>query len=309
MVQYKYILEAIEKSYSHKPHLADLPYDLNTNDPEKLKERLKACKRGLREAKQDLKDMQENLEFNESLIKESENNIKSLEDENNKLEEENARVTETIGKVHDHFEDVTMMTEEDGWEIKKTYDELKKYSLSSEITDEMDSLMNEFIDEVSLLGYIPNTYPKDDSIRPQKYIDDKFNPLIEKFLTVSGQHASLDDPAKDSSEFVATCDKLIDQMEDYRDKYDISKDTPLRRQLEKIENDGGLTDTYEDTVAKNNKKIERNNEYIEGNKKEIERLTPRHSEIKREVGKLETKVNDFKTHKDKIQEKIDKVSG
>ena len=79
MVQYKYILEAIEKSYSHKPHLAGLPYDLNTNDPEKLKERLKACKRGLKEAKQDLKDMQENLEFNESLIEESENNIKSFQ--------------------------------------------------------------------------------------------------------------------------------------------------------------------------------------------------------------------------------------
>ena len=34
--------EQKSKSYSHKPHLADLPYDHNTNDSDKLEERLDA---------------------------------------------------------------------------------------------------------------------------------------------------------------------------------------------------------------------------------------------------------------------------
>ena len=44
MVKYKHIIEAIDnynKTYSHKPHLDSLPYDLTTKDPKKLKERLK----------------------------------------------------------------------------------------------------------------------------------------------------------------------------------------------------------------------------------------------------------------------------
>ena len=296
-----------KKSYSHKPHLGSLPYDLNTNDPKKLKERLKENNKRLREARRNYIDAVENNDMMENNIKEIEENEKIFKEEIQKMEEENARISETREKIHDHFEDVTMMTEEDGWEIKKTYDELKKYSLSSEITDEMDEVMNEFIDEVSLLGYIPDTYPKDDSISAKTYIDSKFNPLIEKFLTIAGEHSSLDDPAKDSNEFVATCDRIVDQMEKYRDNYSIDKDTPLTKELKKIEDDGKLPDTWYMTEQKNNKKIKEINETIDKENERKEGIKERQKENRREMGKLATRVNDHEDQELKILAKLEKV--
>lgn len=346
MVQYKYILEAIEKSYSHKPHLAGLPYDLNTNDPEKLKERLKANNKALREAKKDLKNAEEMDEMMEQNIKDIDNETELRNEEIQKLTEENNRITEAKSKIYDHFEDVTMMTEEDGWEIKKQYDKMKdfdsywekevekywegdepwntyfkeaKRQIMDEVSDtplpvfdddmvieraeqlaredfkiqqkEIGDNMNEFIDEVSLLGYIPDTYPKDDSIYAERYIKDKFNPMINHIKLIDSPEAK----------------KLAELMIDYRDKYDISKDTPLRRQLERIEDEGGLTDTYEDTFAKNNKNIEM---LTQANIKENERkegIIERQKENRREIGKLTTRVNDHEAHELKILEKLERL--
>ena len=292
MVQYKYIIQAIEKSYSHKPHLAQLPYDLNTNDPKKLKERLRACNRELREAQSDLKYAKENVDMMTDNIEEIDEETKLRNEEIQRLTDENNRITEAKTKIYDHFEDVTMLTENDGWEIKKQYDKLKETSNDTDFTGIEDD-MKEFIDDVSLLGYIPYTYPKDDSIHPQRYIQDKLNPMINYIKKIDSPEAQ----------------KLAEQMEDYRDKYDISKDTPLRRQLEKIEDEGGLTDTYEDTIDKNNKNIDLLTQanIKEGERKE--RIIAQNKDEQKLVGKLETKVNDFKTHKERIQEKIDKVSG
>ena len=41
IVPYKYFIQALEKSYSHKPHLADLPYDRRSNNIDELQERVR----------------------------------------------------------------------------------------------------------------------------------------------------------------------------------------------------------------------------------------------------------------------------
>lgn len=56
------ITEAIDKkstkSYSHKPHLASLPYDHNTNDPEKLKERKEELEKRIKDTDKQIKDFE-----------------------------------------------------------------------------------------------------------------------------------------------------------------------------------------------------------------------------------------------------------
>ena len=153
--------------------------------------------------------------------------------------------------------------------------------------------MKEFIDEVSLLGYIPDTYPKDDSIRPQYYIETKLNPMIDKLKKIDSPEAQ----------------KLATQMENYIDKYDMGKDTPLTQELKKIEEDGNLSDIWYITEERNNKEIGKITNTIDKENERKEGIIERRKDEQKLIRKLETKVNDFKTHKDKIQEKIDKVSG
>lgn len=85
-------LEYYKKSYSHKPHLAGLPYDLNTNDPDKLKERLKACKDGLKEAEKELKDLQE-----------FKGNVESVEQYNKEIQEKSEA---KLNKIKEQWERV-----------------------------------------------------------------------------------------------------------------------------------------------------------------------------------------------------------
>lgn len=76
--QFKHIIMAMEKSYSHKPHLAELPHDRRTHDPEKLQERIDAIH-------EKLEEINDEIEFQESNIRGSENTIESDREFFNKL--------------------------------------------------------------------------------------------------------------------------------------------------------------------------------------------------------------------------------
>ena len=67
--------DGISKSYSHKPHLASLPYDHNTNDIDKLTERKDELNNRMSTVKDDLKDLNKSKNFYE---KEVENNSKFI---------------------------------------------------------------------------------------------------------------------------------------------------------------------------------------------------------------------------------------
>ena len=58
------------KSYSHKPHLAELPHDRRTNDPELLQERIDAIDEAL-------KDVEDEIDFAQRLINGTGNAIES----------------------------------------------------------------------------------------------------------------------------------------------------------------------------------------------------------------------------------------
>lgn len=303
MVGYKYIIQAIEKSYSHKPHLAMLPYDLNTNDPKKLKERLRACNRELREAQSDLKYAKENVDMMTDNIEEIEENEKLFQEDIQKMEEQNAQIKETMGKVYDHFEDVTMMTEDDGWRIKKEFDKVinsEFWNAEGDTEQYIEEQMKHFIDETTLQGYIG---PED--VKEIKVISKDLNDLMGE--TYSADEKPIFSGREwgrfhEDAQFVQT---LLDK---YCTDYDISKDTPLTRELNKIEKKGNLSDKWDMIIQRNDNEIKKINNTIEKENERKEGIIERRKDEQKLVGKLETKVNDFKTHKEKIQDKIDKVS-
>ena len=69
MVKLETIIAVIEKSYSHKPHLQELPHDRRTNDPELLQERIDACDEKIKETEEKIKEMEESSKYNENIYK------------------------------------------------------------------------------------------------------------------------------------------------------------------------------------------------------------------------------------------------
>ena len=312
----KHLINAIDnyyKSYSHKPHLAELPYDLRTNDPDELKERLKASKQGLKEAKSDLKDMKENLEINEGFIEEEENDIKTLSDENKELADKNAQIQETIDKVYAHFDEVAIESEEDGWNIKKQFDEIKNNKVWQDNNDlknieKFEEQITEFIDKTSLKGYISH----EDALKIQELKKDLNNLQQDEFgndLWDADEEGNSSIPYsdKDLTNLHDNGHQLQNMLDEYANKYDISKDTPLTQKLNDIETKGNLSDKWYEIQGANEKKIKQNTKAIETKQEYIKDLESRHSEIKREVGKLETKVNDFEKHTQTILDKMDNL--
>ncbi len=263
------------KSYFHKPHLGNLPHDLHTNDIDKLKERLDACREAQKKDEEELKKIDDIIELNEMEVESGKIAIDKLSQENEELLAQNKQISETVKKVYNHFEDVTMLTEEDGWEIKKGYLRALENSKweDTDFEKKMHESMLDFVDNVTLNGYIDKTY-----------INHTLNPLIR---------------------YVRTIDKSVaKQMEDYRDKYNISEDTSLTRQLDKIESDGNLSDKWYEIQGANEKKIKQNNEKIESSQKTIEQMEQVIKDKSRERRKVSTRINDYQQHGRKISEKI-----
>lgn len=314
MVKYKHIIEAIDnynKSYSHKPHLQDLPYDLTEKDPKKLKQRLRENNKRLREAKEELKDAQEMDEMMEQNIKEIEENEKLFQEDIQKMEEQNAQIKETIGKVYDHFEEVTMMTEEDGWNIKKSFDEITSNEVwsSQEDNETIDNLvkdMETFINETSLQGYIS---PQE--VRQIQFMRSELEDLTQTTFAddLFDDYGTTGFDSRDVERLHDDIFSLTRKLDNYCEKYDISKDTPLRRQLDKIESDGNLSDKWYMVEQRNNNEIKKINNTIEKENERKEGIIENQKENRREMGKIQTRINDHEKHKVKIEDKIKKVSG
>ena len=71
MAIYEQIIKSINnelgKSYSHKPHLAELPHDRRSTDPDELQERIDACDEKIKETEQKIKEMEDASKYNEKI--------------------------------------------------------------------------------------------------------------------------------------------------------------------------------------------------------------------------------------------------
>lgn len=112
------------KSYSHKPHLASLPYDLNVGNADKLRERLD-------EIDNRIKDTEEEISSNQDTIDGIQNEIDNLKGKNSILEQANK-----------DFEDIKKST-------YKKDDELQKEAFDTidDINKRLDDALGMVVDE------------------------------------------------------------------------------------------------------------------------------------------------------------------
>lgn len=295
------------KSYFHKPHLGNLPHDLHTNDISKLKERLDACRDAQKKDEDELKKIDDIIELNEMEVEASEHSIDKLSQENKELLAQNKQIDDTINKVYNHFEDVTMLTEDDGWEIKKAFDEVMSHEEWVNDLSEIDSVdkyemkveeeMKYFVDDISLKGYL--TFKQIDHI---KQLKKDLNNTFEEIVNRNSDEYS--GPPSELEYLEDNIRTVQNRLDDYLEKYDLSNDTPLTRELNKIESDGNLSDKWYEIQGANEKKIKQNTEKIEKTQNYIGELEQSIKNKNRERGKVSTRIKDYQEHEAKIRSKI-----
>lgn len=196
------------KSYSHKPHLAKLPYDLNTNDVDKLKERLDACNEGLKES-------QEKLEQLQNLKKDIEN-VEQYRDE---IKEESKKQLERIKQK---------------WESVQ-YDDYYSEDIEEFVEEYMDDFINDmennegFITQtdanihstlVEELDYAIPSYADDESGYPswgrlhgfENFVED--HDRLERYIREYLNDFNIDGNSDYAKEMKARLDKLPNDWEE-----------------------------------------------------------------------------------------------
>ena len=142
-----YIEDLLLKSYSHKPYLAQMPYDRNTRNPYKMCARYMALDEYEDDLKKTIEDL--NQEFDEAmnLFKDSKDELEELESERTYIEGE----LEKASKEEARFE-----RNQINWE-----GDLEKEKMKMMESAYLDSLM-----DMEVVGYDPNLddFPDDDVI-------------------------------------------------------------------------------------------------------------------------------------------------
>ena len=187
-------LEYYKKSYSHKPHLAGLPYDLNTNDPDKLKERLKACEDGLKEAEKELKDLQD-----------FKDNVESVEQYNKEIQEKSEA---SLDKIKEWYEKVKNNPE-----------------YSEDIEEFVESEMDSFIEDMeSNTGFITQA-----DVRKYDYMLHLLDYALPDYADENYGYPS----RKDFDRFAEDHDTLEYYVRQYLSDYNIHGDSDYAKEMQK----------------------------------------------------------------------------
>lgn len=286
MVKLKYIIQAISKSYSHKPHLQDLPYDLRSTNPDELQERIDAIDERLKKEEEELQEKYDsNLKLNDEIRNLGDENEK-LKNENRKIKGENNKYSIINKKWNAHFDKVKKNQIKDAKNIKEDYEKLKKASDDTDFSDldfEMDTLVN----KLSKYPYLP-VYYADEKTKPLQgvnYIEERLNPMINTIQKMNTPE----------SKQVAT------KLEDYRDKYNMNGDTPYTKEYEKLESQE--SDTWYITYSANKTKINKNNKQIVQNSNLIDKKVNELKNNSKDIKLAESRVEDYKEQKEKTEQR------
>lgn len=298
MINDKYIIKAIEiyvESYSHKPHLGKLPHDLNTNDQDKLQERLDACKENLKQAEKELKDAKDLSNTMQNNIDENNKEISKLEKEINELQKQNDNINETMSKVYEHFDDVAKQAETfyeksfEGWETDLLKPPSDYDSTYSDALENVEKGMRNFKENILPKGYIG-----DDDIAEIKEIAENFN-YLSSMQDMNYSNAM--------DEYITGCNFMEDELNHYIEQFDINGENNNTVELAKRED--GMSDKWYMITERNENNIESKNQTINNLNEKNEVLDNRKKHNDNEISKLETKVNDYSNHQTKIEEKMD----
>ncbi len=215
-----------EKSYSHKPHLADLPYDLNTNDLSKLEERVMATSRAMLrngnkilQCTSELVDAIDSMETNDNKCKKymeyATDNLKSLKTELNDYDGEYTDTSEYLQELCAECENV-MPRVFDKYEkyLKKDNDERIKESI---INDEskLKDLANGFGRVSYYNASFPSSYLTDNS-----RINKLSNGLREQIIEAVMSHQSSLNQTGFIKQKTKEHDSMVRIMNDYENHMD-----------------------------------------------------------------------------------------
>ena len=273
-----------EKSYSHKPHLSLLPYDLNTNDPKKLKERLKAIRAELRACRREKDTWDESIKGWEQDIKEW---TKDKED----MQKQFDKGAEIRDEIKDHIHSVRENAVEDNKQIKQLYDDFMKYDKFIDQNEDVDmkdlnAFMGQTFNGRTVVGFMtPSTV---DNVN-------KMADNLEKILNGANPEAS-----DDYDNWQADGMELVSSMRQYGKDYNLEGDGENTAKFtEMVTREGYLSS---EDMADLKDKMDENDYYLNDAQESLK-------DNYKERSKVETKINDYKEQEQRTKDKLDKVTG
>lgn len=272
------------KSYSHKPHLSLLPYDLNTNDPKKLKERLRAIRAELRACRRE-KDT-----WDES-IKGWEKDIKDWTKDKEDMQKQFDKGAEIRDEIRDHIHSVRENAVEDNKQIKQLYADFMKYDKFIDQNEDVDMKdLNAFMGQVfngrTLSGYMPPSTV------------DNVNKMADNLEKIMNS-ATLED-SDDYDNWQAGGMELVSSMRQYGKDYNLEGDGENTAKFTEIVKREGYLSSED--MADLKEKMNENDYYLNDAQESIK-------ENYKERSKVETKINDFKEQEQRTKDKLEKVTG
>ena len=155
------------KSYSHKPHLAGLPYDHNTKNEYKMCARYYACDQLEKQVKKDVDDLNEKFEKHikdymahsgeevkaEFEVEKAERHLEDLQDEERQSREEKSKIERDL--TNRLFGDDGFISES----LSVKYETEDSYDFDKIDTEE-DKVLNDFLDGTSFLHDGNECYPE-----------------------------------------------------------------------------------------------------------------------------------------------------
>ena len=242
MPKIKYIIQAIEKSYSHKPHLGSLPHDRRTSDPELLQERIDA--------------IDERMEDNDKEIRKLEKERKELlnqhQDINDEIEEKEKEITKLqedyegkIGDAIELWEEFKEQAEMGGFDIEPTYenapDDWEEEDFEEFAEEYIEDNLAPMYDIDSRIDTFVEMAPEDfdsESIRNFITLNEDLNSFLESgFLDEDTQsiYGNLFEENIDIIEEISEAQKVIDMDRNYLDENSNDGDLTSNPKIKEID--------------------------------------------------------------------------
>ena len=262
----KYLKES--KSYSHKPYLADLPYDRRSTNPEELQERIDEIDKRVDENKEKIELATREKDRFASLIEQQKEDIRKAEEENEKLK---PIVGENFDKCRENIEDASMEWGDFMKEIEPAKENNDDYDADFEniydVAEEVDktlmfygNFLYGFHDDMSLHDMAKECFEGNDIVRELSDTEYDMEWCLDESSEVTNSIISIDDAidyARKIDNDLTTIDNNEFDIENWEKDIEIDEQT-LKEYDEQIKKLNRENDDYK---AEREKTEERKEKY------------------------------------------------
>ena len=266
----KTIEKELEKSYSHKPHLADLPYDRRSTNPEELQERINEIDKRIDENNEKIELATREKDRFASLIEQQKEDILKAKKENEKLKH---IVGENFDKCRENIEDASMEWDDFMKEIEPAKENNDNYDADFEniydVAEEVDktlmfygNFLYGFHNDMPLHDMAKECFRGNDIIRELSDTEYDMGWCLDESSEVTDSTISIDDAidyAKKIDNDLTTIDNNEFDIENWEKDIEIDEQT-LKEYDEQIKKLNRENDDYK---AERERTSERKEKYEE----------------------------------------------